>query len=240
VWILLLTCSSLVGDLPISRDQERAFLASTVRIIDHSTMKGGVGTGAIIGSDDKGFFVLTAFHVIDPGEAIDVQWFDEQRRPTTCGNVKILGSAPEADLGLLFVRTTYRPRHTLMVQSDENFRGENQPVLSVGCSAGDFPTCLTEMLKGKIWLRRPASQRSFWLTTQPAIGGRSGGPLVDATGSLIGICRGGLAADANHPAEGLYSSLQEIHLLLETAGVASVVMPYRYEQVSAIASNTTP
>lgn len=236
--MLFLLLAGLLGDLRITEDQELTYLASTVRVVDHSERKGGVGTGAIVGTSQNGIFVLTAFHVIDPGVGLQVQWFDRDFRPTTCDRVTILAESPEADLGLLFVETSYRPPQCLQIFGSTRKPRQLEEVLSIGCSAGEVPSMLSETLKGEIVLRRPVASRSFWLTSQPAIGGRSGGPLIDAAGYVIGICRGGLAADADNPAEGLYSSLEEIHALLDVAKLTTVLLePTQTKRISTIASN---
>src|SRR5262249_11422102 len=84
------------------------------------------------------------------------------------------------------------------------------PVLSVGCNAGEAPTCRAEDLTGK---RRPRKGKKegtglCWELAEAAARGRSGGPLVNGDGYLVGVGTG--AAEG----KGYYIHLAEVHRFL--------------------------
>lgn len=202
-------------------EQMQAFQAS-VRVIDWSDRGGRAGTGAIVGKVGDDLFVLTAFHVVDPGKRLELQCFDCTQYPKPVvrltNGVEVLAKNPHADLALLRVRTDFTPPATLRIAT----MGPNDlaaRVLTIGCNLGDAPTCTVDRLKGSRRLARENTQVRFWITQSTPMSGRSGGPLVDGQGLLIGVCRGFLTETSSLPAEGIYASLEEIHSLVHGAGL---------------------
>src|SRR5690606_4641041 len=77
---LLLPAQFVPSDDFSVQDQKQAFRAA-VRIIDWSDRGGRAGTGAVVGRVDQDLYVLTAFHVVDPGKQLEVQCFDLTQYP---------------------------------------------------------------------------------------------------------------------------------------------------------------
>jgi hypothetical protein len=71
-----------------------------------------------------------------------------------------------------------------------------------------------EVMDGPL-VKRPGADGSarFWKCKAMPVGGRSGGPLLDSGGALIGICSGGDGAN------GYYTHLDEIRRFLKSNGL---------------------
>jgi len=63
--------------------------------------------------------------------------------------------------------------------------------LSCGVQAGQPPNCSVETVLGKKLIRKPGGAMShIWEINREPASGRSGGPLIDKRGSVIGILSG--------------------------------------------------
>jgi hypothetical protein len=63
--------------------------------------------------------------------------------------------------------------------------------VSVGCDGGKAPTCRAETVKGRKAVRRPGEDAVVsWEVERAPAAGRSGGPLVDRRGYVLGIASG--------------------------------------------------
>lgn len=202
------------------QEQKQAFRAA-VRIIDWSDRGGRAGTGAIVGRMDQDLYVLTAFHVVDPGKQLEVQCFDLTQYPnpvkSLTEDIEVVAVNRHADLALVRARTSFTPSAYLRIGGQQKLPQKSR-VLSVGCDRGEAPTCWVDELKGTRSLARENARVRFWITQTTPVIGRSGGPLVDESGVLIGVCRGFLTETSTLPAEGIYASLEEIHRLMRSAG----------------------
>ncbi len=76
---------------------------------------------------------------------------------------------------------------TRLLPKDKEFAA-----LSVGCGAAEAPVCIVETVKGDKPIRRSEKMRParFWETAGEQSAGRSGGPLMDRQGRLIGVANG--------------------------------------------------
>ena len=91
-------------------------------------------------------------------------------------------------------------------------------VLTTGCDKGAAPSCLTDEVRGKKLLRLGKDKASFfWESSKAPVVGRSGGPLVDSKGRVLGICSG------NQEGHGYFTHLDEIHAALRREGSTWVV-----------------
>lgn len=231
--------------ISFSGNSPSSYLESTVRpaivrVIDRSESRGGVGTGTIVGRNEAGPLILTAFHVVDPGLHLQVEFFKGDGSTLLCDRVEVLAIARDADLALIHAISDYQPPRMLSVPDDQDTPSGGVSFVSVGCNRGETPSWRAERMTGKTLLRRPSGRALFLLTDGEAIKGRSGGPLVDGKGNLIGVCRGGLAATALLPAEGLYASALEIHALLEKTTVGRYVLGRPELPVTAAVVTTPP
>lgn len=192
-------------------------LACTARI---SSSTGELGTAVVVGIRDGAAYLLTANHVVSGTADRTVEFFtkDTYRNPR---KLKITETpvyhSPLADLALLKVHLDIatKPGIKVMKMPQPWDRPKKFPeeALSIGCAKGDDPTCLVEKIVAKVLVRRANDGGTFfWQTKDPPTQGRSGGPLVDKHGRLIGICT------ANQEHLGYYSHLDEIHVALKEGG----------------------
>jgi hypothetical protein len=84
-------------------------------------------------------------------------------------------------------------------------------VISVGWEEGATPGAQAEEIKGTLQLRRPGEATAVrcWEVVRAPAKGRSGGPLIDQSGRLIGIASG---HDGSH---GYYVHVDEIRAFLK-------------------------
>lgn len=227
VWILLaLLPSQFAPSGHFTIAAQRNAMDAFVRITDRSAVGGGVGSGAIVGADDHSIYVLSAFHVVDPGLRLELECFGRdgypQKGPTFRDGIHRVGVVPSADIALLRIRTDFRPAHFVPVCAAAAPVHDGQPVLTLGCSRGQYLSCVEDAIQGMTLRRRDDGWINFWVTAGLPVDGRSGGPLLNVDGRLIGICRGILTGNADYPSEGLYASLEQIHGLISSAGLVRI------------------
>lgn len=135
------------------------------------------GSGVIVDADG---YILTNRHVIEDGNVIEVSLSDGRRVEAT-----IVGTDGLTDLALLKVDAD----HLLPIPwGDSESIGVGSPVWALGSPFGLDRTVTFGILSGKHRLVRASSQYQDFMQSDVAVNpGNSGGPLVDARGTLIGI-----------------------------------------------------
>ena len=148
---------------------------------------------------------------------VDLEWFDPKNGNVagTVQEVKVKEVWPNEDLALLI--------------SDEPFNGGEMPIcpvgkvpaapfpaVSVGCPKG-APDLWADEAKAKATITQKDEKRpddkgisvNFWHVTNESLPGRSGGPLLDKNGYLVGICKGKVKDNS------YYLHIDEIHKCLK-------------------------
>ena len=193
-------------------------LRASPRIV---TTSGAFGTasGVAVGARDGVAYILTAAHTVAEVAEREVQFFAEKGYPVP---VKVYKAAsvvlrvPDADVALVTVAVG----NDAIVLAKLAAPGQRPkafpaPVFAVGCSNGSAPTVEVDELLAKRFVRRPGNGMAFfWETAAPPVTGRSGGPLCDADGRVIGVCA------ANRDGRGYYAHADELHAALKKAGYA--------------------
>jgi S1-C subfamily serine protease len=221
--MLWLVCTAVFGqaaDAPrLSMAAEKSVLQATVRVYNAATDKGG--SGVVIDRTGPVIYVLTAAHVVDKAERVEVHTVAAGEKAAVVRmfkEVAVVARTPSAveDLALLRLVQSDFPASPL------SFRKRTATplkpptvVFSVGVAQGGVPAVTAETLVGTANVRKPGAEQAarFWKCQQVPAAGRSGGPLIDSDGTLIGVCSGGDGKT------GYYCHLDEIMRFLKRNGL---------------------
>jgi len=202
---------------PFSEARQNAARGATVKVVN-ATQR-GVGTGVIIGRRGDFLYVLTARHVIRDAEAIEVVPLaaeDPGKAATSLRKVEVAAVGDDIrDLALLRISVTEETFPVVLLCPARSLPKEGGfKALSVGCSNGGSPTCEVEEVIGRIKATRGTEGKAgvFWEVARKVAEGRSGGPLIDERGRLIGICSG------VNKTKGYFTHADEIRAFLEAKG----------------------
>jgi serine protease DegQ len=145
----------------------------------------GVGTGVVI--VDKGI-ILTNLHVVIGAERIKVRFFDGMESEAT-----VIATRPEHDLAVLQAKTIPDDLQSAALRSTADL-AVGDHVIAIGYPFGIGPSASAGVVSG---LRReyhsPEGKRVLTNLIQfdaAANPGNSGGPLVTASGEVVGIVTG--------------------------------------------------
>jgi S1-C subfamily serine protease len=169
-----------------------------------------------VGRDRAFVYVLTAGHLVPEaaGDEVDVQFYAPADWPKPAGPVRrglVKARAPDVDLAVLWVvapdSTPVLPLCPITATVGQRLP---MPGLTVGCDRG-APTAAVDQVRAIKYVADPY-RANFYETDHAQLPGRSGGPLVDGRGYLIGVCSG------TRGGKGYYVSTSEIHNVLRRAG----------------------
>ena len=176
-------------------------------------------TAVVLARDGNSLYLLTAEHALDNniGEwAFDFFADETAKKPSfTVRGAQVLLRKPTADFALLRVEVEAERIVATLPLAPPGSISKKFPfdATSVGCSLGDAPTTEKETVSAKrLAVRREDEVAFFWQAEKGQSAGRSGGPLLNLDGQVIGICA------ATSLGKGYYVHLSEIHAGLKTAG----------------------
>jgi len=194
-WVLLLPGQIETLDLPgVPKGVPTAAVAATVRVVNLDRRVSG--SGVIIRQKGPFVYVLTAKHLIDWGDKLEVVTFSgtPPKPERVCRVVRALARSDDLrDLALLRVAVGDRTPTPLPFCPERSVpNGKGFQALTVGCSGGAPPTCQLDEVVGARQARREVGGPAalFWEVDRKEAEGRSGGALVDRRGYLLGICSG--------------------------------------------------
>ena len=195
--------------------QERAVTA-TVRL--NNTTQPCDGSGVLVGRAGPVVYVLTAAHLADKDDKIEASVFTKDSFPRAAHVYKgeVIARQEEQDLAVVRFITSdelpdsLRPYSLAQIPDAKDFPG-----LTVGCKDGEAPMCLAVVVAGKKRVRRRAGEGTalVWELTPAPKAGRSGGPLLDREGRLLGVCSG--AGDG----KGYYAHAEAVYSFLKQNGL---------------------
>jgi S1-C subfamily serine protease len=174
--------------------------------------KGGTGTAVVIGRSNDEIYLLTAEHVTRNSSDLKLEFFERATYPKV-SRIERYGSVVEdfsnpdfAVLKFPLSKKEYRYPEVRLATVAERPKRFPFNGMTIGCSNGSPPTCEAVTVVAKRLARRLNDQEIafFWETEQIPSPGRSGGPIFDGTGRLIGIC------SATTGGKGFYTHLDEI------------------------------
>lgn len=197
----------VTGSRNFSLGLQQAAVRATVRIPSHG------GTGVIIGQDPSmRTYILTAAHVLDrPNASIDL--FNGRNGGFRLWSQTILARNQRTDLALLRIQLDVKVQVLPVCPTELSPNGSYIPTLSVGCDGMRSPYCWT-------CYSNFDSDRKWVLTRRAPHNGRSGGPLVDKYGFVVGICSRTTVNRGRDIPPGYYCRPRAIRDLCEEAGEA--------------------
>jgi S1-C subfamily serine protease len=204
-----------VKSADFSEERQAAAMWATVRLVGIDG--GGTGSGVIISRDKGGVYILTAHHVAEGAKRFEVRTFSKASYPNperVYKSAKVVAKSARQDLALVRLTTTDGVPGAIRVCPVKAIPDRvDFPALTVGC--GEALQCQVEKLLARKSIQRPDRKDTViaWVTASAPKAGRSGGPLIDKRGYLLGICSG--AADD----KGYYCHIQEIHRFLRRNGL---------------------
>lgn len=171
-----------------------------------TTGAAGLGSGVLVSADG---LVLTAAHVIEVADRVEVEFLDHQRIVA-----EVIASSPIDDVALLKLTSAvhgFAP--AAWGDSDKVEIGD--PVFVVGAPYGLDHTLSSGRLSGRRAQAAGASGQQGLLQTDAAINrGNSGGPMFDEKGQLIGIVSFILSASGGFEGIGFAVSSNTVHRVL--------------------------
>jgi S1-C subfamily serine protease len=201
-------------------DSSQRLIAATVRL--KVTDPGGrsTGTGVVVDARNGAALVLTCGHIFresNGGGPIEISLFTAgpngaELRATVAG--ELIDFDLERDLALVRFDAADPVAVTPIAPLGTQLE-PGAPATSVGCSNGENPTAWPTRITA---LNRFQTGHPNVEAARAPVEGRSGGPLFNAAGQVIGIC---FASD-HEGDEGLYASLPAIHAKLDELSLAMV------------------
>lgn len=187
---------------------------------------GSLGTGTLIASVAGETLVLTAAHVVaDAGRPVRVSLYRF--------NIGVEASAPErsfpklfaaevaakdrdADVAILRVKGLPALPFRARIDPGRNPPEPGTPVTSLGYDRGERLQGFSTRFLRTTRLRFDAMEvdRTFLLTEDPPVEGRSGGGLFLADGTLIGVCVGRINWGPEQTL-GLFSPIRNVHRMVD-------------------------
>jgi S1-C subfamily serine protease len=182
-----------------SQERQLTAVAATVRIASDSGRtdnSGRTGSGAFIGRKGKHVYILTAHHLVKGAGHLEVATFSVGSYPRPSKvyrSAEVVAATNDIrDLAVLRLATddnvpVLELCPALVVPDKPGFSA-----LAVGCTGRAAPTCLIDKVLASKRVRRETAAGSalFWEVDRKHSGGRSGGPLIDARGHLLGVLSG--------------------------------------------------
>ncbi len=174
------------------------------------------GSGVVIGVKDGFAYLLTAAHVAGSG-LVELKFSSRENYPKPAwfgDGAEVIGRWADPDFAL--IRFPVRNREVPILPLAPAWeRPKAFPVgsLSVGVGGGQASSAVPNLVVGKEFVRREGKGAAFfWQTAVPPEAGRSGGPLLDVHGRVIGI------AVAYRGAVGYYTHHDELLAALKRDG----------------------
>jgi protein-disulfide isomerase len=194
-----------------------AAVAATVRLADDQDRP--VGSGVVVGTRRPFVYVLTARHLVPRSGSLRIAGHPlaaTARRNRQPPIAAVVARCQFADLALLRFSGDLSANAILPICPLRLVRDERSfQALSVGCDRGPPTTQIETVLARKmVRIREGSPATSVWEVQGDLAAGRSGGPLVDRRGYLLGVATGTAGG------KGYFTDIRAIHRFLDEQGFA--------------------
>jgi S1-C subfamily serine protease len=195
-------------------------VTATVRLIN--IKKDYVGAGVIVAKRGTVAYVLTAAHIAEGVDTLDVKVFSSQSYPKpqhVYVAVPVVARRTENNQDLALLRITGYAGESPGLKICPLQAAPKQAVptaCAAGCGDTNAPTIHLTPIHASVYAAKPGApiKARFWCSKRVPIAGESGGPLVDRQGRLLGICSGAAGG------QGYYCHLEHIHSFCRQSGLA--------------------
>lgn len=186
---------------------------ATVRVFHTATR--GEGSGVVIRYEGGYAYILTAAHNV-PEEGVnanevEISFFPRGKRRDEITPIKteVTARMPNEDLALIRMGLKQAPPAVLplcpKIAAPPKHSATPIPALAVGIGDRGLPEAIEDKIQSHKYLKKPNGTAAFhWETELPQAIGRSGGPLLNPSGQVVGICSG------TQNKKGYYVSIYEI------------------------------
>ena len=199
------------------RQLQLTALAATVRIVNSA--RNTTGSGVVVAVRPPFVYALTANHLVKSSNGVEVQTFTQESYPEPARIYKsasVTARSEEADLAVLrFSSSDFVPPAISLATAAGGEDKTSFAALTVGCDGEAAPTCLANHVTGKLRIKRSggAGATTVWQVQDPSTSGRSGGPLVNEDGVILGLASG------VSEGKGYFCHIDEIYRLLNRNGL---------------------
>jgi S1-C subfamily serine protease len=213
--------SQFADDPQFPRAMQTKALTATVRLY-HSASK-GEGSGVVVKYARGIAYILTAAHVVPAvphGDEVTITFFpktDARDAPPNDVKGTIKERMVNEDLAVIEVALKEAPPSVAPLCPRDVAPPKTltapQPVLAVGIGTLGAPEANVDRVRAHKLIKKPDDSEAFhWEADQVQPIGKSGGPLLDKEGRVIGICTGTMNK------KGYYLSIYEILSRLRSKG----------------------
>jgi S1-C subfamily serine protease len=206
---LLLTATLGQAPAKVPDAVEKDALSATIRVSTGTTE----GSGVVISRVGVVSYALTAAHVVQGRDKVSVFPLTEAPgMPALETDVVTRTSIAGADLAVLRIQDP-AGRVRKAIEVAEKTRTAPFAAFSIGLPGTDRRTIRSETAVSAPNVKKENETARFWKCSDVSTEGRSGGPLVDASGKLIGICSG------SDEKSGYYTHMDGILEIVRSSGL---------------------